>query len=49
MDYNYRAVLKFNRSFGQELGVLRAILSMFSKFSMHAWSWCGGLNKEHSI
>ena len=22
---------------------------MFSKLSVHAWSWCEGLNKEHSI
>jgi hypothetical protein len=24
-------------------------LSMFGKFLVHAWSWCGGLNKVHFI
>jgi hypothetical protein len=36
-------------TFGRELVVLLTKPSMFSKFLVHAWRWCGGLNKEHSI
>jgi hypothetical protein len=36
-------------TFGRELVVLLTNPSMFGKFYEHAWRWCGGLNKEHSI
>ena len=32
--------------FGRELIVLHMILSMFVKFVVHTWGWCGCLNKE---
>jgi hypothetical protein len=44
-----RVILTFNPSFGRELVVQHTKLFMFSKFSVDAWSQCGGLNKEHSI
>ena len=36
-------------TFGSELVVLNTKPSMFGKFLVHAWRWCGGLNKEHYI
>jgi hypothetical protein len=38
-------------SFGQELLLLHAKLSMFGKFSVHVsfMGWCEGLGEEHSI
>ena len=42
-------IFRFNQSFGRVLLVLHTtILSMFGKFLVHAWSWHGGLNEEHS-
>ena len=29
--------------------MLHTTPSMFGKFSVHAWWYCGGLNEEHSI
>jgi hypothetical protein len=31
------------------LVVLNTTLSIIEKFLLHAWSWCAGLNVEHSI
>jgi len=36
-------------TFGRELVVLLTKPSMFGKFLVHAWRWCGGLNIEHSL
>lgn len=34
---------------GREFVVLHATPSMYGKFVVHAWWYCGGLNEEHSI
>ena len=34
---------------GRELVVLLTKPSMFVKFLVQAWRWCGGWNKEHYI
>ena len=36
-------------TFGQESIVLHITPSVINKFSVHAWSKCGGLNEEHSV
>ena len=36
-------------TFGQELVVLHAIPSVYGQLAVHAWSQCGGFNKEHSM
>ena len=36
-------------TFGQESVVLHITPSVINKFSVHAWSKCGGLNEEHSV
>ena len=41
-----RVILQINYSFGWELVVLHTMLSMFSKFLVHAWSWCGGFKEK---
>jgi hypothetical protein len=33
-------IFKFSQSFGWDLVVLHTLLSMSSKFLVHAWSWC---------
>lgn len=37
--------LWFNRRLRRELVVLHTTVSMFGKFSVQAWSPCGGLNE----
>ena len=40
-----RVICSLHWSFGRELVFWHTILSMFGRFSVHAWSWCGGLNQ----
>ena len=44
-----RLILLFSWRFGSELVVLHTKKFMFSMFLVHAWTWCGGLNKELSM
>ena len=44
-----RVICQLNWSFGRELVVLRTILSMFGKFSVHAWSQCGSLALNEAL
>jgi hypothetical protein len=44
-----RVVLTLNMTFDQDLVVLQVILSMFGRFVVHSWRWCGGMNKEHPM
>jgi hypothetical protein len=36
-------------TFGMELVVLLTKPSMFGKFLVHVWRYCGGLNKENIL
>ena len=41
--------LSVSMTFDWELAVMHTTPSMFSKFLVHAWRYCGGLHREHSI
>jgi hypothetical protein len=49
MMFSIRVILQFNQSFGRKLVVSHITLSMFDKILVYVWSWCGGLNEDHSI
>ena len=44
-NYTYQSYLTIHYNFVKEL----VDFPTFSKFFMHAWNRCGGLNKEHSM
>ena len=44
-----RDIFQFEGTFCQKLVGLHTRPSVFGKFSVHAWRYCGGLNKEKSI
>ena len=44
-----RLIFRLTMTFGRELVIWLTKPSMFGKFMVHVWRWCGGLNKEHSI
>jgi hypothetical protein len=41
-------ILLIQPEFWSGVGCFANNISMFGKFLVHAWNWCGGLNKEHS-
>lgn len=43
-----RLIHQLNMTFGGESVVLHTRPSIFGKFLVRAWRYCGGLNEEHS-
>jgi hypothetical protein len=46
MMFSIRVILQFNQSFSRKLVVSHITLSMFDKFLVYVWSWCGGFERR---